>query len=253
MSDSATPPSFVRRTSQRLKSAIGAVLAVLFFVGIAVYGVANAWTSFRTSCIGQLFFGSSAGPRVRAPNPEDPDDLRLVAPLFKAAQAAGLDLNELRVGIVEADIINAASLGQHTFLLFEGLSRLAPQHRDAVMAHEVAHDVLGHSDQSKSRYEYLSLALGVFKVLSGASGDAHDQVVSWTGGLAFPPYEKEAEFAADAKALDILRDMGYRKSARQVMAKALRALQDAVGDTGGGYFDSHPATSQRITAVEGGK
>jgi len=249
----STPPSLIRRLAERLSNGIKALLVILFIIVLVVYGAANVWTQFRTCCIVQLFFDAPEGPRMRAPDITDPDDLRLVQPLVRAAEAAGLDLDEVRVGIVELDIINAGSLGNHTFLLFEGLSKLGKQHRDAVMAHEVAHDLLGHADQSKSRYRYLNRVLSVLNVVVGARSDTSDQVLSWTGDLAFPPFEKDAEFAADAKALEILRGMGYRSNARQVMAGALRAIQEAVGDTGGGYFDSHPATSQRVSVIEGGK
>jgi Zn-dependent protease with chaperone function len=172
---------------------------IAFIVCVIFFRAAEVWVFLRTSCIGQLILGApEKPPGFHIPKFEDTDDRRLLESLIKATTAAGLAVEQVNVGIVEVDSLNAASLGNHTFLLFEGLGRLTPQQRDAVMAHEVAHDVLGHADQSKARHGTLSKAVGVLGALINSDKGARDQIASWTGDLVFPAFEKEQEFAADA-------------------------------------------------------
>jgi Zn-dependent protease with chaperone function len=65
------------------------------------------------------------------------------------------------------------------------------------------------------------------------------------GYTALPKYSRNQEFEADAKAVEILRELGYSEPEKR-LGDALQILLDKYGNLGGGFFDSHPATTERI-------
>jgi predicted Zn-dependent protease len=67
------------------------------------------------------------------------------------------------------------------------------------------------------------------------------------GTLISGHYSRPMELAADRHAVKILQRAGYGKS---TMINALDWLVRLQGDTGGGLFASHPATSERIQALQ---
>jgi Zn-dependent protease with chaperone function len=65
------------------------------------------------------------------------------------------------------------------------------------------------------------------------------------GYTALPKYSRNQEFEADAKAVEILTELGEDKPEKE-LSDALQVLLDKYGNFGGGFFDSHPATAERI-------
>jgi predicted Zn-dependent protease len=55
------------------------------------------------------------------------------------------------------------------------------------------------------------------------------------------------ELAADRHAITLLQRAGYSKN---TMINTLTWLMQRNGDTGGGIFATHPATSERIHALQ---
>ena len=69
---------------------------------------------------------------------------RIMVPLVKAADHPK-SLDQVKVGILDDDSINAANAGGGEFYITRGLlARANDEQLAAVLAHEVAHDDLGH-------------------------------------------------------------------------------------------------------------
>lgn len=113
------------------------------------------------------------------------------------------------------------------------------------MAHEVAHDVLGHIDQIVERASTMATITTILGVLVGAEATAREEVGSWATALTLPSYSREQEIEADAEAVRILGTAGY-EDPEGVFRNALSWLRDCYGEAGGGFLDSHPSFSERL-------
>jgi predicted Zn-dependent protease len=65
------------------------------------------------------------------------------------------------------------------------------------------------------------------------------------GGVGVGVYSRSQEAEADAKAIDLLQRAGLPPWS---LRYALEFLRDVHGETGGGWFASHPVTSERISS-----
>jgi predicted Zn-dependent protease len=72
----------------------------------------------------------------------------------------------------------------------------------------------------------------------------------WTRLATLPKYSQEQEYEADEYAILILSHSGYEKP-EVIYANTLQYIKNSYGDSGGGYFDYHPSTSDRINRVLG--
>jgi predicted Zn-dependent protease len=153
-------------------------------------------------------------------------------------------LSEIRVGIVNDPSINAASGGDGEFYVTTGLLEKAnDEHLRGVLAHEIAHDDLGHV--ARARVVGTGLNLGVIlleQILPGSSA-----ITPIAGALIARSYSRSEESEADRHGVEILRRAGYSK---EVMINTLTWLMRTSGDGGGGGFlSTHPATEDRINAL----
>jgi predicted Zn-dependent protease len=122
------------------------------------------------------------------------------------------------------------------------LNRANDQQLRGVLAHEIAHDDLGHP--ARAQLIGTGLGLGVMlleRLIPGSSG-----IAPVAGALIAQGYSRPQEYEADRHAVEILRRAGYSKD---TMANALSWLMNAEGDSGGGILSTHPATSDRIRAL----
>src|SRR5438034_582183 len=62
-------------------------------------------------------------------------------------------------------------------------------------------------------------------------------------------FTRDQEIAADLKAVQILRDMGY-ESPRRAMAEALRAAAKVNGPPRGGWLAAKPTLEDRLSRLE---
>jgi Zn-dependent protease with chaperone function len=182
------------------------------------------------------------------PPPNSPATLRAAESLRRAAHAAGDDASRYSFGFIGSPTAAAYSDEEGTFYVTDGLMRLPQPVVDAMIAHEVAHEVLGHMGTRRALALTLTATFSAGGVLVPGVGLA-DYLVS---PLAVRAFSRRQEMAADAKAVEMLWDMGYR-SPRRTLAEALRAV-DAVapkpkeGLTG--LFDPKPSLEDRLTALE---
>lgn len=167
---------------------------------------------------------------------------RIMVPLLQAADKPRR-LSEVRVGIVDSPAINAGSAGNGEFFVTTGLlSRAGDEELRGVLAHEIAHDDLGHPAKAQMLNAGLGIgALLLEQLFPGSSGFA-----PVAGGLIARGYSRPQEYEADRHAVTILRRAGYRP---EVMVRTLEWLMRGEGDSGGGFFSTHPATRERIAAL----
>jgi predicted Zn-dependent protease len=168
---------------------------------------------------------------------------RVMVPLIKAMNHP-IPLNNVRIGIVADPDINAANAGGGEFYITTGLLEKADDDRlRGVLAHEIAHDDLGHV--AKAQILGTGLNLGVVlleQLIPGSSA-----VTPIAGTLIARGYGRTEEYEADRHGVEILRRAGYSS---EVMVDALAWVMRTSGNSGGGFLSTHPALEERIEALK---
>jgi putative metalloprotease len=150
--------------------------------------------------------------------------------------------SQVKVGIMDDPQINAANAGNGEFYVTTGLLQKANDDQLlAVLAHEVAHEDLGHVAKAQA----LGTGLGIGAVILDQIIPGAGRVVPIAGALISRKYSRNEEYAADRHGVELLERMGRSKD---VMINTLTWLMDSQGAAGGGggFFSTHPATGDRI-------
>jgi Zn-dependent protease with chaperone function len=165
--------------------------------------------------------------------------------LHRAAQAAGDDPARYSFALIRSRDISAFSGEEDaTFYFSDGLAALPAPHVDALVAREVAHEVLGHAGHRRA----LSLGItGTFTVLGiivpGLS------LADWiVNPLIVRAFTRDQVIAADLRAIEIIRDMGH-EAPRRTLAAALHAVQATNGTSPGGVLATVPPLADRLAAI----
>ena len=168
---------------------------------------------------------------------------RIMLPLLRATNNPGRS-SDVRVGIIDDPTINAASAGGGEFQVTTGLlAKANDEHLRGVLAHEIAHDDLGHVARAQTLGTGLNLGVILLEQLIPGSS----AVTPIAGALIARSYSRSEELEADRHGVEILRRAGYSK---EVMIDTLTWLMRTAGDGGGGGFlSTHPATEDRIAAL----
>lgn len=153
-------------------------------------------------------------------------------------------LNATRVRVINDPNINAANAGGGEFQVTTGLLQKANDEQlRGVLAHEIAHDDLGHVASAQA----LGTGLNIGVILLEQFLPGSSAVTPIAGALIANSYSRSEELAADRHAVGILRRAGYSK---EVMIDALAWLmRSSGGDSGGGFLSTHPGTEARINAL----
>ena len=169
---------------------------------------------------------------------------RIMVPLL-AKMNRPIPLNEVRIAILPDPHINAGNAGGGEFLVTTGLLEKANDDQlRAIMAHEVAHADLGHVAQQQTTSAIAEIGVALL-----------DQI--WPGSRALTPvvgelvtrhYGRGDEYEADAHAATIMTRAGH--DGKRLMAGALDWLAKTEGNNPGGFFATHPATGDRIQAIQ---
>jgi predicted Zn-dependent protease len=180
---------------------------------------------------------------VRKLDASEAERLRRIAlPLFKGMnnpRAPGT----VKVGIMDDPSINAASAGGGEFYVTTGLLKKANDRQLAgVLAHELAHDDLGHVAKAQA----LATGLGIGMIILDQVIPGSGQITPIAGTLVARAYGRNEEYAADRHGMTILQRAGYPK---EVMIETLDWLMRTEGGSRGGFFATHPATADRIEAL----
>ena len=152
-------------------------------------------------------------------------------------------LNQVKVAVVDDPHINAANAGGGEFYVTTGLLQKANDlELQAVLAHEVAHEDLGHVAKAQALGAGVSIGAVILDQIFPGTG----QIAPVAGTLITRSYSRKEEYAADRHGVDLLRRIGQPK---ENMIQTLTWLMETEGASGGGFFATHPATGDRIEAL----
>jgi predicted Zn-dependent protease len=168
---------------------------------------------------------------------------RIMIPLLKAANKPR-PLDQVKVGVIDDDAINAASAGGGEFYVTRGLlERANDEQLAAVLAHEIAHDDLGHVAKAQTLQTGVGIGAAILDQIFPGVG----QIAPVAGTLITRAYGRREELEADRHGVDILGRAGLPKES---MERTLEWLKTQTGGGGGGgFFSTHPGTDERIAAL----
>ena len=168
---------------------------------------------------------------------------RIMAPLV-AAMDRPRPLSQVKVGVMDDPQVNAASAGGGEFYVTSGLLQKATdEHLRGVLAHELAHDDLGHVAKAQA----LGAGLGIGMIILDQIFPGSGRITPIAGALVTSGYSRTEEYAADRHGVEILTRAGYSKT---VMINTLTWLVQTEGASSGGILASHPGTQERIDALK---
>ena len=188
---------------------------------------------------------ATVAERAYYPNPADPETRVLAEALWRAAKAASDDPGEYSFAMIRTRKVSAYTVEDATFYFTQGLARQPAKIIDALVAHEVAHEVLGHIGERRA----LSLSLGAGFTVLGIAIPGAGLLDFVANPLIVRAFTRDQEIAADLKAVQILRDMGY-ESPRRAMAEALRAAAKVNSPPRGGWLAAKPTLEDRLSRLE---
>ncbi len=181
----------------------------------------------------------------------------LATPIFKAAN---LDVQNIRIYIVNDNSLNAFVSGGQNVFLNTGLIRkyATPEALIGVIAHETGHIAAGHLARSSEAMEkannamLLSYLLGIGAAVAGspAAGQAIIMGGSNTAERLFMKYTRGQEEAADQHAIAYLDKMSYPASGLITLLEFFET--EMIGYKGqiDEYTLSHPVSKKRIELIK---
>jgi putative metalloprotease len=154
--------------------------------------------------------------------------------------------NEIKISVLADSHLNAANAGGGDFYVTSGLLQKATDDQlRGVLAHEIAHADLGHVAKIETYDTVLQLGAVVLSQIWPGS----ENLTPIAGQLLSNAYSRNEEYEADAHGVEILKRSGYNGKA--LMADTLSWIAQTEGGAGGGgFFDTHPATGDRIQTVQ---
>ena len=167
-----------------------------------------------------------------------------MVPLFRGmSQPCRVD--QTRVGIINQDEINAANAGNCEFYVTVGLlCRANDDQLRGVLAHEIAHQDLGHVAKAQVLGAGLGiLSAGLQQLFPGAGA-----LAPIAGELVARGHSRTEEYAADRHAVQILQRTGHSKLDLIESLTWIRRVSGASG--GGGFLSTHPALDDRIATIQ---
>jgi predicted Zn-dependent protease len=230
--------------SARTTRSLAGTLAAALVLGTAMGGCAGIVGSGDSSSPPTSTASRpSSGPTPRPVDAAQAQRLqRVMTPLIKAMDNP-LPLNQVKVGIMDDPHVNAASAGGGEFYITRGLLEKAnDQQLAGVIAHELAHDDLRHVAKAQALGTGITIGMILLDQVIPGSG----AIASIPGKLLMNRYTQSEEYAADRHGTEILQKAGMSPT---IMADTLTWLMKTEGSSSGGFFSTHPATTDRIEAL----
>jgi Zn-dependent protease with chaperone function len=183
--------------------------------------------------------------RAYYPRPGHGETTTVAEALHRVAQAGSDDPSRYSFAFVESRDVSAYTAEDATFYFTEGLARQPLRVMEPLIAHQVSHELLGHAGQRRTLSISLTAGFTVLGVLlPGAS--LLDFLVS---PLIVRAYTRDQVIAADRRAIELLRAMGY-EAPRRSMADALSEAARVNGPPRGGWLATEPDLTDRLAALE---
>jgi Zn-dependent protease with chaperone function len=185
-----------------------------------------------------------ASARIRRVAPQQAERLYgMMVPLLRAMNDP-LQPSEVHVGIIDDPQINAANAGSGNFYVTTGLLEKASNEQlRGIMAHEIAHEDLGHVAQMQVLGAGLNVGVYLLEQLFPGSS----AITPIAGTLIARGYSRGEEYEADRHAVEILRRAGYSK---ETLIDALSWVAQSSGGGGGGFLSTHPGIGERIEELK---
>jgi predicted Zn-dependent protease len=182
------------------------------------------------------------GPRTAKLDASQAERLkRVMTPLI---QKMDNPIRQVRITLWDDPHINAANGGGGDFYVTTGLLKRANDDQlRAILAHEIAHADMGHVAEATN----LAAGLGIASILLDQIVPGSGNITPIAGQLVTSAYGRKDEHEADTHGVTLMRRAGY--DGKTLMANTLEWLTKTEGDTGGGFFATHPATGDRIRAI----
>lgn len=190
--------------------------------------------------------GQQSAPEGRHLDPQQAERLKSVMTPLLQKMDHPIQLDQVRIGLMDDSHINAANAGGGEFYVTTGLLLKANDEQLAgVLAHEVAHADLGHV----TKLQTMGTGMNIASILLSVLGVPGARLLPMAGELLVArPYERDAEYAADRHGAELLQRTG--RDGKRIMAATLTWLMQVEGAGGGGFFATHPATDDRIERVQ---
>jgi Zn-dependent protease with chaperone function len=218
----------------------GALVAAILLGGCAFETASTAPTSGRTTRPAPT--GTPPTASQKTVDPAQVERLKRAMIPFLQAMDKPKPPSQVKVGILDDPSINAANAGNGEFYVTTGLLQKANDDQLlAIMAHEVAHDDLGHVAKAQA----LGTGIGIGAVILDQIIPGAGRVAPIAGALIQRTYSRSEEYEADRHGVELLKRVGRNKD---VMINTLTWLMDTEGG-GGGFFSTHPATGDRIEVL----
>jgi len=163
---------------------------------------------------------------------------------YRALQAAGDDPAHYSFFLFNSREVSVSRSGRgDVFYFSDGFAALPPRAMDALMAREVAHEVLGHSVRRNIvQYSITGAFMALGAVVPGLG--VIDFIVN---PIVVRAFTRQQEIDADVKAVEVLRAMGY-EAPRRVLVEGLRAAPGTRRDSGGLYATT-PSFEDHLAAI----
>jgi Zn-dependent protease with chaperone function len=180
--------------------------------------------------------------------PTDPSTAILSQILHRAAVAGGDDPQRYGFAFIKSPTAAAYSDEDATFYFTDGLTRQPRPIIEAAVAHEVAHEILGHVGSRRK----LSMALTASFSAAGLFAPGAGMLDFVVNPLVVRAFGRQQELQADQKTIEMLRAMGH-PAPRRSLAIALQTLaahtpREREGLEG--LLATHPTLDERVAALE---
>jgi len=182
------------------------------------------------------------------PEPRDPNTARVATILYRAAVAAGDDPSRYSFCFIRTHHPVAYTDEDATFYFSDGLARMPTPVLEAMVAHEVAHEVLDHVGTRRRMSVGMTGGFSIAGLFIPGTG-LLDMMLN---PIVVRAFSRKQEIEADRRAVEILRSMGD-PTPRRSLAAAIRAVEDAPvksQEGRGAALDTRPTLQARLDALE---
>ena len=220
------------------------IVALLFLAATLSACVVPAPAPSRRAPSQRDDYSSAPPPPSRRLDSADAERLRRVMIPLLQAMDHPCRADQVRVGIINQNEINAANAGNCEFYITAGLLR-APTTINCAVCWRMRSPTKISATWRKHRClvrDSIFLSAGLQQLFPAAG-----VLAPIAGELVARGYGRTEEYAADRHGVDILRRAGYSKD---TMLDALTWIRRVSGSAGGGFLSTHPGLDERIATIE---